>query len=58
MKKQAKARRKGPVAVPREIRVTVVRKKSPFEKYRGIGRPGMGKGRKGIHKWLRGMRGE
>jgi hypothetical protein len=36
MKKQAKATRQGPVTVPREIQVTVVRKKSPFEKYRGM----------------------
>jgi len=40
------------------VRVTAVRKKSPFEKYRGIGTPGIGKGRKGIQKWLRELRGE
>jgi len=40
------------------VKVTAVRKESPFEKYRGIGTPGIGKGRKGIQKWLRELRGE
>lgn len=40
------------------VRVTAVRKESPFAKYRGIGTPGIGKGRKGIQKWLRELRGE
>jgi antitoxin PrlF len=40
------------------MRVTTVRKESPFAKYRGIGTPGIGKGRKGIQKWLRELRGE
>lgn len=40
------------------VRVTAVRKESSFEKYRGIGTPGIGKGRKGIQKWLRELRGE
>jgi hypothetical protein len=31
-------------------------KKSPFEKYAGIGTPGMGKGRAAIQRWLREMR--
>ena len=39
------------------VRVTAVREKSPFEKYMGIGNPGIGKGRKGIQKWLRELRG-
>jgi antitoxin PrlF len=39
------------------VRVTAVRKESPFAKYMGIGNPGIGKGRKGIQKWLREMRG-
>jgi len=39
------------------VRVTAVRKESPFKKYAGIGNPGIGKGRKGIQKWLREMRG-
>jgi antitoxin PrlF len=40
------------------VRVTAVRKESPFAKYRGIGTPGIGKGRKGIQRWLRELRGE
>jgi antitoxin PrlF len=40
------------------MRVTAVWKESPFKKYAGIGNPGIGKGRKGIQKWLREMRGE
>jgi antitoxin PrlF len=40
------------------VRVTAVRKESPFAKYRGMGTPGIGKGRKGIQKWLRELRGE
>ena len=40
------------------VRLTAVPKESPFEKYRGIGTPGIGKGRKGIQKWLRELRGE
>jgi AbrB family looped-hinge helix DNA binding protein len=40
------------------VRVTAVRKESPFAKYAGIGNPGIGKGRKGIQKWLREIRGE
>jgi predicted transcriptional regulator len=33
-------------------------KESPFAKYMGIGNPGIGKGRKGIRKWLREARGK
>ncbi|MGA8762688.1 MAG: AbrB/MazE/SpoVT family DNA-binding domain-containing protein [Candidatus Sulfotelmatobacter sp.] len=40
------------------IRVRPVRSKSTFSKYRGIGNPGIGPGRKGIARWLREMRGE
>lgn len=40
------------------VRVTAVKKESPFEKYAGIGNPGIGKGRKNIQKWLRELRGE
>ncbi len=40
------------------VRVKAVRDGSVFEKYRGIGTPGIGKGRKGIQKWLRELRGE
>ena len=39
------------------MRVTAVRKESPFEKYEGIGNPGIGKGRKAILKWMRELRG-
>jgi len=39
------------------VQVTAVRKESPFEKYMGIGNPGIGKGRKAIQKWLRELRG-
>jgi AbrB family looped-hinge helix DNA binding protein len=40
------------------IRVRPVRSQSAFSKYRGIGNPGIGPGRKGIARWLREMRGE
>ena len=39
------------------IRVKAVREESPFAKYAGIGNPGIGKGRKGIRKWMRELRG-
>ena len=39
------------------VQLTGVRKESVFEKYRGIGTPGIGSGRKAINKWLREMRG-
>ena len=39
-------------------RVVPVRTKSSFGKYRGIGNPGFGSGRKSIARWLREMRGE
>lgn len=39
------------------VRVTAVRKESPFAKYMGIGNPGIGKGRKAILKWMRELRG-
>ncbi len=40
------------------VRVRPVRSQSSFAKYRGIGNPGIGSGRKNIARWLRGMRGE
>ncbi len=40
------------------VRITAVRTESPFKKYMGIGNRGIGKGRKGIQKWLRELRGE
>jgi len=42
----------------REIRVRPVRGKSAFSKYRGIGNPGIGVGRKSIGSWLRELRGQ
>jgi AbrB family looped-hinge helix DNA binding protein len=39
------------------IRVRPVRSKSAFAKYRGIGNPGIGSGRKSIDRWLRSLRG-
>jgi antitoxin PrlF len=42
----------------KEIRVRSVRTKSAFSKYRGIGNPGLGSGRKAIGRWLRELRGE
>jgi antitoxin PrlF len=40
------------------VRVRPVRSKSAFSKYRGIGNLNIPSGKKGIRKWLRGMRGE
>ncbi len=40
------------------IRVRPVRTESPFAKYRGIGNPGIGSGRKAINQWIREMRGK
>jgi AbrB family looped-hinge helix DNA binding protein len=40
------------------VRVRPVRTESPFAKYRGIGNPGIGSGRKNINKWLRELRGK
>jgi antitoxin PrlF len=40
------------------VRVRPVRTQSTFSKYRGIGTPGIGPGRKGIARWLREIRGE
>ncbi len=40
------------------VRVTAVRRRSAFEKYRGIGTRGIGKGRKGVQRWLRELRGD
>ena len=38
------------------VRVRAVRSKSSFSKYRGIGNPGIGSGRKNIGRWLRDLR--
>jgi AbrB family looped-hinge helix DNA binding protein len=40
------------------VRVRAVRTQSSFAKYRGIGNPGIGSGRKSIGSWLRGLRGQ
>ena len=40
------------------IRVRPVRSKSAFSKYRGIGNPEIGSGRKSISRWLRELRGQ
>ena len=41
----------------KRVRVRAVRSRSAFSKCRGIGNPGIAKGRKSIDKWLRGIRG-
>lgn len=40
-----------------EVIVRPVRTKNPFEKYRGIGNPGIGSGRDAINKYFRELRG-
>jgi antitoxin PrlF len=40
-----------------DVRVSALRKESTFEKYRGIGTPGIGNGRAAVNKWLRELRG-
>jgi AbrB family looped-hinge helix DNA binding protein len=40
------------------ILVRPVRSQSAFAKYRGIGNPGIGPGRKGIAEWIKDLRGE
>jgi antitoxin PrlF len=40
------------------IRVLPIRTKSAFSKYRGIGNPGIGTGKKAILRWLRELRGQ
>lgn len=42
----------------RGVRVRPVRTKSPFEKYRGMGAPGIGRGRKAVVRWVRDLRGQ
>ena len=39
------------------VRVKAVRDGSVFEKYAGIGNPGIGSGRKAIQKWIKEIRG-
>ena len=45
-------------SVGQEVRVRALKTKSSFSKYRGIGNPGIGSGRKNISLWLRGLRGQ
>ncbi len=40
-----------------EFRVRPVRAEDPFEQFRGIGTPGIGRGRKAVLRWSRQMRG-
>jgi AbrB family looped-hinge helix DNA binding protein len=40
-----------------EVRVRPVRTSSPFEKYRGIGSPGIPRGKKAVVRWVRDLRG-
>lgn len=40
-----------------EFRVTPVKTEDPFEKYRGIGTPGIPRGRKAVVRYFRQMRG-
>ena len=42
----------------KSVRVRPVRNRSTFAKYRGIGNPGIGSGKKSINRWLRDLRGE
>ena len=39
------------------VQVKAVRDASVFEKYAGIGNPGIGSGRRAIQKWIREIRG-
>jgi AbrB family looped-hinge helix DNA binding protein len=42
----------------KDFRVRPIRTESPFEKFRGIGNPGIPRGKKGILRYIREMRGE
>ena len=42
---------------PRYRKLTNMRTKSPFEKYRGIGSPGIRRGKKAVVQWVRNLRG-
>ena len=42
----------------KRMAVRPIRKSSPFAKFRGIGTPGIGSGRKAIRRWLRELRGQ
>ena len=51
------ARKPSFVLMPRKTRVNLSQKKATFAKYVGIGNPGIRSGRKGVNRWLRGLRG-
>ena len=40
------------------MRIVPERKASIFAKYAGIGNPGIGKGRRGVNKWICELRGD
>jgi antitoxin PrlF len=40
------------------VRVRPLRIDSPFAKYRGVGNPGIGSGKRAIARWLRELRGQ
>jgi AbrB family looped-hinge helix DNA binding protein len=40
------------------VSIRPLKAKSPFEKYRGIGNPGLPSGRKAVRRWLRELRGQ
>jgi antitoxin PrlF len=40
------------------VRIRPLRRRNLLKKYRGVGTPGIGRGRKAINRWLREMRGE
>ncbi len=42
----------------RGVRVRPAEKASPFAPYRGIGNPGIGRGRKAVIAWVRRLRGQ
>jgi len=42
----------------RGVRIRPLRAKSPFEKYRGIGNPGISSGRNAVRSWVRQLRGQ
>lgn len=45
-------------SIGQEVRVRALKTKSAFSKYRGIGNPRIGSGRKNVSLWLRGLRGK
>lgn len=40
------------------VRIRPLRAESPFEKYRGIGNPGIPSGREAVRGWVRQLRGQ